>query len=318
MSTLRLVLCLALLALPAAAQSFPGCPTWSHQVKFVNQCASSVTVTETPGCFPDSNSNPPFNGGRCWPKQAAGGFTLAANGQSGSQKVVPIISCWSGNYGLSCTGCKVAIATLAEFTFDGGLDSSYNKLPGLIDTYDVSMVDGFVLPVEIQPDPSVQQGGAPCQTAGCSSSPTCPPMLDNGGGSCLSPCKYAVSQGMSSADQEKYCCTCSMTTSAPCTSDPKNPNQVPAACQGQFGCSPFSPPGNSNPGSACCPWFNVAVQECSAASADRAWDSWAQAYIANVHAACPNQYAWQFDDLGATATCEGQNAPMAYIVTFCP
>lgn len=321
----RLAVFLALLAAPAAAHdtppspqaTFPGCPDWSHRVAFVNNCTSPVTVFEVPGCFPASNPDPPFNGNNCWPQQAGGGFTLAPNGQSGFEKVVSIMSCWSGNYGVDCAGCKVKIATLAEFTFDGGLDSDYDKLPGLLDTYDVSLVDGFALPVEIEPDSSVQPGGGNCHTAGCEQSPVCPSTLDNGGGSCMSPCKYAVSSGMSTADQEKYCCVCSMTESAPCVSDPKNPNQVPAACVGKYGCSPFSPPGSSNPGSACCPWSGPG-QPCQAASADRAWDSWAQSYIAAVHDACPNEYAWQYDDLDATKNCQGQGSPMAYTITFCP
>jgi len=277
-----LALALIVVVVPVHAEDyFPGCPSWNHTVTFVNNCSASLTVIETPGCFPDTNSNPPFNGGKCWPQEAGGQFTLAA---SGGRKQVSIMSCWSGNYGVQCDNCKVAISTLAEMTFDGGLSSTYAKLPGLMDTYDVSMVDGFVVPIEFKPDPSVPQGGGNCSVGGCSNTPQCPTELQNGSGSCLSPCQHAISSGMSQEDQEKYCCVCSMTQAAACTFDSSNPTKVPAACQGKYGCSPFSQPGNSNPGSACCPWYNQG-EACSAATADRAWSAWAQDYIKNVHAA---------------------------------
>lgn len=312
-------LCLAAVppALPAHAQSyFPGCPQWTHPVTFVNNCANSITVVETDSCYPTDSSQPPFNGGNCWPQQAPGGkLTLAANG--GTQ-TVQILSCWSGNFGVSCTNCKVAISSLAEFTFDGGLDNSYNKLPGLLDTYDVSMVVGFVLPIEITPNPSVTQGGGNCALAGCSSSPECPDKLENGNGSCLSPCQFAVATGMDQEAQKKYCCKCSMTTAAACTENPNKPGAVPKGCRGEYGCSPFIPPGSFSPWSACCPWFDQPNMPCSASKAARAWEPFAQKYIANIHAACPNQYAWQFDDKAASMTCQGKNQPMAYTVTFCP
>jgi hypothetical protein len=60
-------------------------------------------------------------------------------------------SCESGDCGTGQVGCNGAggapPATLAEFTLGGGGGGGGNKL----DFYDVSNVDGFNLPVEIEP-----------------------------------------------------------------------------------------------------------------------------------------------------------------------
>jgi hypothetical protein len=124
-----------------SANNFPACPTWIHSLTFVNTGISTVHVKETPGCFANSIGQPPFNGTRCWPFQAGGGFDLKPG--VANAVTVKMTSCWSGNFGITCASCKGGVQTLAEFTFDGGLDAAGKKLPGLLDTYDVSLVDGF-------------------------------------------------------------------------------------------------------------------------------------------------------------------------------
>lgn len=49
----------------------------------------------------------------------------------------------SGDYGLNCTGSGQAPTTVAEFTLQGGADNDF---------YDVSVIDGFNVPVVMEPD----------------------------------------------------------------------------------------------------------------------------------------------------------------------
>ena len=264
----------AALSTSASAQSYyPGCPQWSHSVTFVNKSSSSVTIRETDGCY-SNNMAPPYTG-KCWPQQIPGGtLTLAPAGQQGSSKTVSIISCWSGNFSVACSTCDTAIPyqTLAEFTFDGGLDNTKNppaKINSNNDNYDVSLVDGFTTALLITP------GSSSCGVAGCSQQPTCPTKLVYKGG-CLSPNTYVrnVMPNPTEEDKDKYGCICSSTQQLTCTAGPNN-RVTPAGCVGKYGCSPFSPPGAAgnggpaNPGSACCPWYKQSGQPCSATTAAR-------------------------------------------------
>lgn len=313
---------LALTAASAPAQTYyPGCPAWSHAVTFVNQSASSVTITETDGCY--SYNGPAPLTGKCWPQQISGGkLTLAPAGQPGASTTVNIISCWSGNFSVACSGCNMAIPyqTLAEFTFDGGLLNvdPPTKINSNMDNYDISLVDGFTTALLISPSLGT------CGTAGCSKQPVCPDKLKYQGG-CLSPNTYVrnVMPNPTEEDKDKYGCICSSTQQLTCTAGSRN-TVTPAGCVGKYGCSPFSPPGAAsggfpaNPGSACCPWYQEAGQPCSASSAARAWAPWAQQYIANVHAACPNQYAWQYDDHAGGYACPSADSATSYTITVPP
>jgi hypothetical protein len=296
---------------PAGAQSYyPNCPQWSHSVTFTNNSSSSVQIIETDGCY-NNNMASPYTG-KCWPQQIQGGtLTLAPN----ASQTVSIISCWSGNFSVSCPTCNSAIPyqTLAEFTFDGGLSNTNPpvKINNNNDSYDVSLVNGFTTALMITPGPTS------CSVAGCSQQPACPEKLAYKGG-CLSPNTYvnSVMSNPTEGEKDKYGCICSSTESLSCGSG----NSVPAGCVGKYGCSPFSSPGSTHPGSACCPWY-IAVRShsgqpaCSATTPARAWASWAQQYIANVHAACPNQYAWQFDDKAGSFSCPSSTAATSYTVT---
>lgn len=312
------VLALALLRSPVAlaqGSGYPGCPSWNHAVTFVNNCSDTVTITATSGCFSQNLSPPPFNGSSCWPKLENGSFTVAPG--AANAKTVQVMSCWSGNFGVACKTCKIPVQTLAEFTFDGGLDpTTFKHNPNLLDTYDVSLVDGFTRTFGVAPNTSsVPSGGGTCATAGCTTLPTCPAKLVDGD-ACLSPCQWIVANSKSGSDSEqqrKYCCKCSMKTAATCSG-----STVPSDCQGQYGCSPFSPPGSTNLGSACCPWYKSSAGDCSATTADRAWEPWAQDYIAAIRKSCPGEYAWQYDDQHGIFTCQGKSQAMSYTITVCP
>jgi hypothetical protein len=319
---------------------FPHCPHWTHTLTFVNNCKETVHIIETPGCYPGKINDPPFNGGKCWPQMAGGGFQLQPG--KGNQVKVPILSCWSGNYGVSCSTCSTHIQTLVEFTFDSGLNSKGEKLSGLLDTYDVSLVDGFTKTFHIAPDLNVPSGGGNCATAGCQKLPACPKKLVDGD-ACLSPCQLIGKQYDGSAvcsdnadclsgdcDQDsnrckapsdtteylKYCCVCSKTK--PCACEDLTGHLVPDCCQGMFGCSPFSPPGKTNLGSSCCPFYNKPDEDCSATSPDRAWDPWALDYIKAIRTDCPGEYSWQYDDKHGTFDCQGKGGAMNYTITVCP
>ena len=304
---------------PANAANFPGCPAWSHTLTFVNNCTGPVTIKETDSCFSNAVTSPPFNGSKCWPSVSGGSFTLAANGGT---KVLTVPSCWSGNFGVASATCSIPIQTLAEMTFDGGLldnpSGQPTKIDSLLDAYDISMVDGFTTTFEMKPDSSVKVGGGNCGTAGCTTQPVCPSDTLKCGDACLSPNQAAHKNSLGEADLEKYGCVCSSTQSVPCTTDPNQQKVVPAGCVGKYGCSPYIDPGKSNPGSACCPWYQDSTQDCSASSADRAWASWAQAYITAVKTSCPGQYAWQFDDKTNSFNCQGSGTGMSYTITTCP
>jgi hypothetical protein len=313
---------------PGEGSGYPGCPNWDHKVKFVNKCAETVTINVTNGCYPTAPNDPPFNGkSRCWPAPILNGSAVNGSFQlkQGETKTLKVVSCWSGNFGTECQTCKTKIQTLVEFTFDGGVGidpqnpNSYIKLPGLLDNYDTSFVDGFVNPLGIVPDDSS------CPTSGCKKAPECPSELKDGD-ACLSPCQYIVStQGASGKDFNRYCCICNGNTS--CTDNPSH--TVPDDCKDQYGCSPFSHPGmDNNYGSTCCPWYDPSITtpfnlsnpipNCSSTSQERAWEQWAQDYIANVHETCPGQYAWQFDDR-ATTQCQGDIEGIGYTISiYCP
>ncbi|KAL5229701.1 hypothetical protein ABZP36_028477 [Zizania latifolia] len=100
--------------------------------------------------------------------------------------------CGTGDCGSGAAECNGAgaapPATLAEFTLDG---------TGGLDFYDVSLVDGYNLPVLVEPSSSAGGGGgslsstATCAQAGCAAdlNAMCPAELRAGGGAaCRSAC----------------------------------------------------------------------------------------------------------------------------------
>lgn len=110
-------------------------------------------------------------------------------------------ACATGDCGtgtLECAGRDGATpATLAEFTLDG---------TGGLDFYDVSLVDGYNLPVLVEPSSGERPGGASsagsCASAGCAAdlNAMCPAELRSGGGAaCRSACD--------AFGRPEYCCS---------------------------------------------------------------------------------------------------------------
>ena len=186
---------------------------------------------------------------------------------------------------------------------------------GPIDYFDTSMVDGYNVLMSIAAiantyNPSPDPGMDPkywCTTAGCTTSPECPDFLKDksGNGNCWSPCQYAQRNNLPLAEQEKLCCKCSMTTTTTC------PEPL---CDGHYGCSPYIK-GTSGkqkyPPNMCCdPWGKL--------NNNRPWDQKYTKYIDNVKKACPEVYAWQFDDFKSTINCRKTNGLVDYKITICP
>jgi len=307
-------------------EPYPGCPPWNHTITFVNKGNKPVTIKVSSGCY--NGSAPAINntsstkwfvknagGDYCWPTQEHSNksielITVDAN----KSKSITVASCWSGSFFVN--------RTKAEITFDGGINQ-FGKIKNTHDFYDASMVDGFSRDVVlIKPGPG---GVGDCRYTGCNRIPECPGNLwDNASGACLSPCQNMTRMKLNVSDPEfrKYCCKCAGVgkDNTSCDCDPNHPTKIkPGAlhnCTGEFGCSPFSEPGKSNPGSACCPWFKNDSASCNATSVDRAWDQWALDYIDAVKTACPGQYAWQYDDVDSTRTCQGGGDPPSYPMNY--
>ena len=190
-------------------------------------------------------------------------------------------------------------ATLVEFTFEGF---------GGKDFYDVSLVDGYNLPMGVAPKPGTFTKGDPsdpyeCGGPACTSdvNPSCPPELSQKNTSnevvgCRSPhqaCTENPNDAVLNCAQmdDLYDCT------------PGGPNNVKGSCYSPnapvecCGCPPWSPPGtckNHNP----------------------KWEAPAKpgVYAQLFKDACPTGYSYPYDDQTSTYTCKGKD----YTVTFCP
>ncbi|KAL6905948.1 hypothetical protein ACP4OV_003549 [Aristida adscensionis] len=187
---------------------------------FVNKCTDTVW----PGVLSNAGS----------PRLEPTGFELAP----GAARALPAPSGWSGRMWArtgcahdgatgrlvcatgdcgsgtaECAGAGAAPpATLAEFTLAG---------TGALDFYDVSLVDGYNLPVLVEPSSSGAGSGggggaggggpAPCAAAGCAAdlNAMCPAELRAGGGAaCRSACDAFA--------RPEYCCSGAFATPAAC------------------------------------------------------------------------------------------------------
>ncbi|KAF8035435.1 hypothetical protein BT93_C1459 [Corymbia citriodora subsp. variegata] len=104
-----------------------------------------------------------------------------------------------GSSGLECSGSGAAPpATLAEFTLDGA---------GGLDFYDVSLVDGYNLPMLVVPQGGASSGAGNCTATGCAAdlNAACPQELkvtsagSEGGVACKSACD--------AFGDPQYCCS---------------------------------------------------------------------------------------------------------------
>jgi len=198
-------------------------------------------------------------GGRFWPK--TGCDANGANCEAGSS-----------SDGCPSDGCEPPADTKVEFF--------YYPLSDTTDTpyYDISLVDGYSLPIKITPDNS---GGNCVETVCGVSMDSCPQNEIDGLGDlrvmkngkyvmCLSPCKkwnYPAPYGM-----------------------------------GQ--------PEDVDPGlHMCCPTPPVSSDDC------RAGPVTTTQYVNLIHQACPSAYSYAYDDVNGLHACP---AGTSFHVTFCP
>nr|BCX99724.1 thaumatin-like protein [Zostera marina] len=149
----------------------------------INKCSYTVWAGAVPGGGMQMNPgqrwtlNVPAGtaGARIWPRT---GCNFDGSGRG---------SCQTGDCGgvLKCTGFGKPPNTLAEYALN-----QYSNL----DFFDISLVDGFNVPLEFQP------------TSGCNKWPTCSANLNNGcpgalqtSGGCNNPCTVFKT--------DQYCCT---------------------------------------------------------------------------------------------------------------
>ncbi|KAL0357139.1 UNVERIFIED_CONTAM: Thaumatin-like protein [Sesamum calycinum] len=173
----------------------------SEGVKFtiINYCKETIWPGITPNNFSGGGfalkptqsavfTAPPAWNGRIW---ARTGCNFDRNGNG---------TCQTGGCGssLQCTGPGHPPASIAEFTL------------GDIDYYDVSLVDGFNLPMVVKP----VSGKGNCSSAGCDADlrPNCPPELtlkaDGKTVACQSACSVF--------NTDEYCCRGAFSTPMAC------------------------------------------------------------------------------------------------------
>lgn len=184
--------------------------SYSTTFSIVNKCSYTVWpgILTGAGTTPLSNTGfvlqpgesntlpmPPNWSGRLW------GRTLCTQDSTGK------FSCATGDCGsstLECAGGGAAPpATLAEFTLNGA---------GGLDFYDVSLVDGYNLPMTVEPQGGT--GGGNCTSTGCvvDLNAACPTELKVMGGGEGVACKSACE----AFGDPQYCCSGAYATPDTC------------------------------------------------------------------------------------------------------
>lgn len=302
-------------SVPAPAMVEP--PT--HKLVFRNHCAETIWV----GSVGQGNSAAIGNGGwemapgqvstwkapvgssgRIWPRTSCVFDEMTDLCHPAEMNCCRTGGCLTADgisFGLECAQSGQPPASLVEWTLDA--TSGW----GPVDYYDISFVDGWSVPVSMQPvpgtfntspDPGIKAWW--CEVDGCGSTPpVCPEAFKVDGSplSCRSPCQAAVLTG--SPETTKLCCACSMTSPVTCPD---------VACAGQYGCTPYHDP--AYPADMTCdPWNPDRA---------RAWDQLSLSYIDAVRQSCPKVYSWQFDDTQATLNCRKTGGLVDYEIEFCP
>lgn len=240
------------------------------QITVTSQCSFPIWVETTgnpplPGGIPLLNTGDTFNfpipsggwnAGRMWPKIGCDG---SGNNCQFGQSVAPCPP----------AGCDPPADTKVEFTYTSDGTQAF---------YDISLVDGYSLPVQIVPS---QQGGSCVPTVCNIDVNACPQneidglgnlqVIENGQAvACLSPCK-------------KW-------------------NFPPPYGLGN--------PETQSPGvDMCCPTPPISSQQCNAGPVVNTQ------YVNLVRSTCPTAYSFAYDDTNGLHQCPGSTS---FAVTFCP
>ncbi|APR81495.1 Ornithine carbamoyltransferase [Minicystis rosea] len=276
-----------------------------HAMTFTNACSETIWVgalnaadyelPENGGWKLDPGQShtivlPEKWGGRFWGRS---GCTFDENGKG---------KCDSGDCGgkALCNGSGgKPPATLVEFTFAGF---------GGKDFYDVSLVDGYNLPMGVAPKPGTFTASDPndaydCGSPACTSDVnlTCPPelQLENAANEvvgCRSP-----HQACNENPQDPALKCADFDDLYQCIGG--GPNGVDGSCYSPgatatcCGCPSWSPPG-----------------ACKSTNPKWALPSLPEKYAKVFKDACPTGYSFPYDDQTSTYTCKGDD----YVITFCP
>lgn len=302
-----------------------------RQFTFINYCAQDLYI--------GAQGNPlPAGGGFKLVAGQTQAFTIAGNTQAArfwprtgcGLDASGHLSCETGdcplppagytgsNDGTQCVDGSAQVggnppATIAEFTLGGS-----GPQANFPDFYDISLVDGFNVPIEVVPlDGSGVQGTGnfSCGTSACKAfdCANVPPELQikNQAGeiiACSSIC-IAVNNATQRAlfpsslgaiwtgtdpvlghpMKDLVCCTCG------------DGNGGCASPTCEYGCSPYNTPSASELGG-----------KCDVNTWPLASDG--QHYQTAFSSQCPQAYSWQFDDTQATFQCVAPD----YQISFCP
>ncbi|XP_059293050.1 thaumatin-like protein 1b [Lycium ferocissimum] len=166
----------------------------------VNQCSYTVWpgILSGAGTTQLSPTGFQLNPGQAIPVSVPAGWSGRLWGRTfcSQDSTTGKFTCVTGDCGsgtLECIGGAAPPATLAEFTLNGA---------GGLDFYDVSLVDGYNLPMLVTP-----QGGTNCSATGCvvDLNGPCPSelkLIGSGGSECVT-CKSACG----AFGDPKYCCS---------------------------------------------------------------------------------------------------------------
>ncbi|KAK3275924.1 hypothetical protein CYMTET_15975 [Cymbomonas tetramitiformis] len=282
-------------------------PTGGTKITVNNKCEYEVWVG-TIGTGPDSQPYNPGNGGfKLNPKDSKDLFVPKPWtsgriwGRTGCEESGDGLNCESGD----CDGKKQCVvsgeppSTLVEMTLQEADQGG--------DYYDLSLVDGYSMPVEVVAIDGVQvEGTKPqfnCEKASCANFDfnLCPPELMVEGKDGLTYCGsicFAVHHRdrVKNADiikgynVDQVCCSCGPNCGGSCGC------YTSAECL--FGCSPYAMPGK---GGVC------KIKEWPLASNGLEYDK----IFKNQ---CKEAYSWQFDDKDSTYRCVNAS----YEINFCP
>jgi len=296
-----------------------------HKVSFQNKCKESIWIGSVGGTGHTSLGNggwkmeagssssmtvPQGWSGRIWPR------TNCSFNDKGHCPTEGVDCCSSGSclesdnktFGLECAYSGKPPTSLIEMTFDAPSGN------GPYDTYDVSFVDGWSVPVSMNPnqgtfniDPDKGLEAPWCKENGCLETLSCPEeyAVKDSPNSCWSPCQHAVNTNQPKEEQSRLCCACTMD---PPPKGEKACTCPDACCEGGFGCTPYHTPSYSE-SMTCDPWST---------DSNRGWDRMALTYIHSVKSSCPEVYSWQFDDKAATFQCRKTDGIVDYTIEFCP
>ncbi|KAI7851017.1 thaumatin [Circinella umbellata] len=148
-----------------------------------------------------------------------GGNQESQDVSAGTSHKFQVNSDWSGRFwgckdGGDCVSYGSAVS-LAEFLFKG-----YEG----VDFYDISFVDGFNLPMSIEPEDK-PGNGFDCGAPACSSLPPCPDELKGKDGACKSAC--------AAFGTEEYCCTGKYDSSDKCKAN-KYADKFKSSCSDAY------------------------------------------------------------------------------------